>query len=263
MTNLDNPIIYVYSLSSLITQESLKDIVEATQIQADQHFKPIWGQTFTLKIVKSAIDVPMGGWRIILQDTIDLEGANGYHWIDEKGIPIAFVKIQGNDNVGTTFSHEALEMLVNPFIDKIAKAKKIIGIEGENVDYLVEVADVTYSDYGYEITVSSGRKVKVTDFYYPAFFYGTGLDKNAKYSYTGIVKAPRELVDGGFLSFTDVRGEIWKAVKAEGKVRVFKASEMIGVEPDTLVYGVVGFAVLVFVLIVYLIFRKKKNYEED
>lgn len=257
MTNLDNPTIYVYSLSSLISSDYLRDIVEATQIQAVQHFKPIWGQTFTLKVVNSVNEVPVCGWRIILQDTIDLEGANGYHWIDEKGIPIAFVKVQGNGNVSTTFSHEALEMLINPYINKVAKAKKIVGVEGENVDYLVEVADVTYSDYGYEIQVKSERKVKVTDFYYPKFFYGTGIDKNARYSYTGIVKAPRELVDGGNLSYTDIRGEVWKAVKAEGKVSIHKASETLGVESTTITYGIAMVVLLILLVLVYLIFRKK------
>ena len=209
------------------------------------------------------MDVPGGEWYMVLQDTIDLEGANGYHWLDTKGVPVAYILAKDNANLAVTATHEGIELATNAYINKVANAKKIDGIDGENVDYLVEVADVTYADYGYFITVSSGKRIKVTDFYYPAFFYGTGIGNNVKYSHTDLPKAPRELVDGGYLSYYDVKGEIWTAVKAEGRVRVNKASEKLGVEPQTLQYALIALGVLLLALLLYFLLKKTKNNENS
>lgn len=261
--NLNKPHIYLYSLSPSFPKSDLVDMVEAMQIQATDHFKPVWGIDIKYHLVDSALDVPVGEWYMVLQDTIDLEGANGYHWLDTKGVPVAYILAKDNANLAVTATHEGIELATNAYINKVANAKKIDGIDGENVDYLVEVADVTYADYGYFITVSSGKQIKVTDFYYPAFFYGTGIGNNVKYSHTDLPKAPRELVDGGYLSYYDVKGEIWTAVKAEGRVRVNKASEKLGVEPQTLQYALIALGVLLLALLLYFLLKKTKNNENS
>lgn len=202
--------------------KELQEVAEACQYQIDNHFEPIWGLSCSLIALESPSIIPSGAWHILIKNEIDVANANGYHWA-ENGIPYAHVVArQGYEK---TVSHELLEMLVNPYAKKTVKAKVFGG--DEEVDYLVEVADVSYSEHGYYVTIKSGKSIKVSDFYYPEFFYGTGLSKNAKYSYTGIVTAPRTLVDGGYISYINALGEIFTASKTKAGLSIKKLGENV------------------------------------
>ena len=251
--------IYLIDNSGLLSSDYMKDLAEALQFQFDKHYTPIWGESAQILVAKSESEVVKGAWKVLGQNSIDVAGANGYHWVDPNGVPIAYVLVNGNDNPDITFSHEALEMRRNPYLDKVARAKKINGIDGENVDYLVEVADVTYANVGYDIKVSSGRTIRVSDFYYPEFFYGTGISKNVKYDHMGLVSAPREMIDGGYLSYTDIKGEIYQAVKAKGRVNVQKIADKLNVTEQSVQYGLIALGLVGVSFLSWLIFRKKKQ----
>lgn len=200
----------------------LQEVAEACQYQIDNHFEPIWGLSCILIAVESPSIIPAKAWHILIKNEIDVANANGYHWA-ENGIPYAHVVArQGYEK---TVSHELLEMLVNPYAKKTVKAKVFGG--DEEVDYLVEVADVSYSEHCYYVTTKAGKSIKVSDFYYPEFFYGTGISKNAKYSYTGIVTAPRTLVDGGYISYINALGEIFTASKTKAGLSIKKLGENV------------------------------------
>jgi len=235
----------------------LSDTVEALQFQIDKHFEPVWGETCTLVLLEDASLVPVGGLAMIISTTIDVEGARGYHWVDAKGIPYA--KIKMNPKVSITLSHELMEMLVNMYINKKATAKGIT--DGRNVDYMIEVADVTYADYGYEITAKSGRKVMVSDFFYPSFFFGTGIDKTAKYSYTGLAKAPRLLPDGGVLAYTDHLGETYQALMISGKLQIKKLGASVGltITDNNKTYWIGGSIAFLLLITGIIIIHKKLN----
>lgn len=252
--------IFIAQQGNVIPQSELADIVEALQIQSDEHFSPRWNVWSTLILVESEDMIPQGAWKMIVAGTIDLEGARGYHWVDSKGVP--FGKIKMNPQVDITLSHEFMELRLNPYLDKKAKAKGVT--DGRDVDYLVEVADVTYADYGYGIMVKSGRKVMVSDFFYPEFFYGLGITQGAKYSHTGLAKAPRELPDGGYLSFTDITGETYQALKTTAGLKITNLktnkSNTLTTQTDNtkyLIWGVIGFVALITTII--LITNKKKK----
>jgi hypothetical protein len=249
--------IFIAPKGVVIDYQELTDTIEACQIQIDEHFSKVWDKECTLILVENETMIPQGAWYIFIQSTIDVDGARGYHWVDSKGIPYGLIKL--NPKWSITLSHELMEMLVNAFINLKAKGKGIA--DGRDVDYMIEVADVTYADYGYEITVKSGRKVMVSDFFYPSFFFGTGIDKTAKYSYTGLAKAPRELPDGGVLAYTDHLGETYQALMISGKLQIKKLGANVGVAvtDSNKAYFIGGAIALLLLLTTLIIYKKSKK----
>ncbi len=247
--------IFIAPKGILIDSQELSDTIEACQFQIDEHFSKVWDKECTLILVKDASIIPKGAWYIFIQESIDVDGARGYHWVDANGIPYGLIKL--NTKWSVTLSHELMEMLVNAFINQKAKAKGIT--DGRDVDYMIEVADVTYADYGYEIIVKSGRKVMVSDFFYPSFFFGTGIDKTAKYSHTGLAKAPRQLPDGGVLAYTDNFGETYQAFMISGKLQIKNLGAKVGltITDNNKSYWVGGFFALILLLTGLIIIHKK------
>lgn len=251
--------IFIAPKGVMVDYQELTDTIEACQIQIDEHFSKVWDKECTLILVENPSMIPQGAWYIFIQSTIDVDGARGYHWVDTKGVPYGLIKL--NPKWSITLSHELMELLVNAFINLKAKAKGIA--DGRDVDYMIEVADVTYADYGYEITVKSGRKVMVSDFFYPSFFFGTGIDKKAKYSFTGLAKAPRELPDGGILAYTDHLGETYQALMISGKLQIKKLGARFGViaTKSDKAYWIGGsIALCMIITIIYYLAKRKQTY---
>jgi hypothetical protein len=95
-------------------------------------------------------------------------------------------------------SHEVLEMLVDPQGNLTRPGNSLKPQQGR-VDYLVEVCDPCQSSQ-FAYTVNS---VMVSDFYTPEYF--DPLKSSAvRYSFSGQIRGPREVLDGGYLSWVDL-----------------------------------------------------------
>lgn len=109
--------------------------------------------------------------------------------------PIATV--QAKTDWSLTASHEIIEMLADPFSNRLIAGDSITG-DGKRVEYLVEVCDPCQdASFGYQI-----NGVLVSDFYTPQYFNAAGTS-GAKYDYLGKMSQPRTVLEGGYLSWRD------------------------------------------------------------
>jgi predicted chitinase len=137
-------------------------------------------------------------------DNINTPGASGIHE-DNNGQPFALISASADLDVWSlTASHEALEMLVDPFGRRMVAGDALPESGQVRVSYLVEVCDPCESaEFAY-----SANGIRVSDFYTPRYFDPT-LSDGVQYSFTGAVKGPRQILTGGYLSWQDPETGIW------------------------------------------------------
>lgn len=193
----------VVSQSQAVSTSQASLIAAAVQKQITRDFSPIWNINATVSYFAALSDVPSGYWPIIIQDQLDDPNAGGYH-TDKHGQPYALVLSQGN--VSVDVSHECLEMLVDPFGRRTVAGPSIKPGQGR-VEYLVEVCDPCEAD-NLAYTVNG---LPVSDFYTPHYFDPVA-SASVRYSYTGAITQPRQLLKQGYLSWLDpVSDAMWQA----------------------------------------------------
>ena len=123
---------------------------------------------------------------------------------DKNGQPFALVT--SSDQLAgwsLTASHEMIEMLVDPFGNRLVTGNSPKADQGR-VQILVEACDPGESaDYAYSV-----NGVLVSDFYSLRFFDPVAAP-GVRYSYTGAIEAPRQVLRGGYLSWQDVASNTW------------------------------------------------------
>ena len=170
------------------------------QKQAIRDLRPIWSIHATVDAFASLEDVPVGYWPVVIKDNINTPGAAGIHE-DKDGQPFALV--QSGSGWSLTASHETLEMLVDPFGNRLVAGQSPDPRQGR-VEFLVEVCDpsedAAFSYHANGITVS--------DFYTPHYFDPVSSPA-VRYSFTGAIKNPHDVLRGGYLSWHDPVSDHW------------------------------------------------------
>jgi hypothetical protein len=191
----------IVSESKRVPMEVLAPVAAAMQQQVQRDFAPMWGVNAVIAAFpdrKSAQG--MGYWPIVVQDALDDPGALGYH-TDEHHQPYALVEATRDWTV--TVSHELLEMLADPFGNRLWVAHDPKLGSGSQVRLLIEVCDpceaVTYSIGG----------VEVSDFVTPAYYH-TVHRIGSHYTNCGSIGVPRTLLQGGYISYVDADGHWWQ-----------------------------------------------------
>lgn len=175
-----------------ITAAELTKVAAALQKQATRDFGRIWSIQANVSGFARLEDVPTDYWPVIVRDDIKTPGAAGVHE-DKNGQPFALV--QFDENWSLTASHETLEMLADPFGNRLVGGKSPKPGQGR-VNFLVEVCDPS-EDREFAYTVNG---ITVSDFYTPDFFDPLTA-AGVRYSYTGAIKRPRSILRGGYLSW--------------------------------------------------------------
>lgn len=185
--------------STSVRPSALATAAAAVQTQITRDFAPAWRRPATIVTHTKLTDVPVEAWPVIVMDDLP-GGAEGVH-LDRDGQPYALV--HADDGWSLTVSHEALEMLGDPFGRRTRKAHSLM--EGQGVvRYLVEVCDpCEAAAYAYRID-----GVVVSDFYTPAFF-DPAPRRGHRYSHTGAITAPLQVLEGGYLSWQDPVTRHW------------------------------------------------------
>lgn len=182
-----------------ITARELTKVGAAIQKQAIRDFAPIWGAQATVDPFLNLDDVPIGYWPVIIRDDIKVN-ALGVHR-DKDGQPFALVRF--NEGWPLTTSHETMEMLGDPFGNRLIAGQSKISTQGR-VEYLVEVCDPSEaSDYAYTV-----NGIAVSDFYTPNYFDPVKA-VGVRYSFTGALTEPRQVLPGGYLSWHDPVSDHW------------------------------------------------------
>lgn len=231
--------ITVQNLSTVLTDDEAKQIVEALNTQGTRDYNPSCWVTQGLAVAVGSVEfvekgaaLPPGSWHIELLDTSDQPGALGYHEdqafkkdtpegkpekasthssrglrADAPELPLAkvFCKTSKEDGVdpGEVASHEMLEALVDP---QVVKNVRTVTKPSEGRIYIVEVGDPVQST-GYLI-----GSVTVANFALPAYF---GLEQKVnpkQYDFRAILKGQvPAMTPGGYLSYApEGEPENWK-----------------------------------------------------
>jgi len=195
--------IALVSKTNKIKAGELQQVAAALQKQATRDLGPIWGIEATVDAFTKLKDVPTGYWPIIIREKIDDPSAAGYH-SDKYRQPFALVK--HDDGWPLTCSHEMCEMLVDPFGNRMVTSGSIKQGQGR-VSYLVEVCDPSEDDsFAYSV-----NGIMLSDFYTPHYFDPVTA-ASIRYSFTGCITKPKQVLKGGYLSWLDpATGKWWQA----------------------------------------------------
>jgi hypothetical protein len=181
-----------------VSTHEITRVAAALDKQVTRDFGPRWGVLATVDPVFSIEDIPVGYWPIVLRDNINAPGALGFH-IDRFGQPFALMAL--TDSWSLTASHECLEMLADPFGDRMVPGPSKKRGEGR-VSYLVEVCDPSEADeFAYTV-----NDVLVSDFILPTFYDPVAVE-GVRYSFTGAIKRPRQVLEGGYISWRNQTNE--------------------------------------------------------
>jgi len=175
-------------------------VAAALQRQATRDFGPIWKVCATVDAFPRLEDVPVGYWPMIVATDIKTPGAAGVHE-DRNGQPFALIEM--SDSWSLTASHEMLEMLADPFGKRVIPGRSPKRNQGR-VEFLVEVCDPCEADrFAYTV-----NDILVSDFYTPHFFDPVRTEAT-RYSFTGALTKPRQVLRGGYLSWHDPVSDHW------------------------------------------------------
>ncbi len=189
----------------------LMRVSAALQKQASRDLAPIWDISATVDAFDKLEDVPDGYWPLIIKDDIGQSGAAGVH-MDKDGQPFALItSSQSLDEWSLTASHEMCEMLVDPSGDRQVTSDSPKPGQGR-VSFLVEVSDPSEAaDFAYSV-----NSIQVSDFYTPHYFDPV-TSSGVRYSFTGAITHPRQVLRGGYLSWKDsVSGHWWQEIWFDG-----------------------------------------------
>jgi hypothetical protein len=191
------------SESKVIPYGDVLKVSAAIQKQATRDLGPIWEVAATVDAFETLDDVPVGYWPMRVMDDIQTAGASGVHE-DENGQPFALITASSDLNTWSlTASHEAFEMLVDPFGNRVVASDSPKSGQGR-ASILVEVCDPSEAaDYAYSV-----NGILVSDFYTPNYFDPVKA-AGVRYSYTGALTEPRQVLPGGYLSWQDAASGHW------------------------------------------------------
>ncbi len=190
------------SKSASVSLADLAKVAEALGIQVNRDLRDIWGVSASVSALPNPDSINPGVWPIFIMDSLPDEEA-GVHLTDHLQ-PYALVA--AGETWSLSASHECLEMLVDPSGNWLISSSAVQVVNGEIQDlgsekyeYLVEVSDPSEDpSNAYMI-----NDVLVSDFYTPRFFDPVVAGGGVRYSFSGKITRPRQVLPGGYLSWVN------------------------------------------------------------
>jgi hypothetical protein len=203
--------IAIVSETTQVTLDELTQVAAALQKQVTRDFGPLWAIDATVDSYAALEVVPLDYWHVIIRDDIPGD-ETGIHQQDANHQPFALVDYSTNWSL--TASHEIMEMLADPFGNRLIAGDSPKTDQGR-VSFLVEVCDPCQAaTFGYSV-----NGVLVSDFCTRDYFAPTGTT-GARYSFTGAVSAPRQVLEDGYLTWLySPTGHLWQLVLENGQRR--------------------------------------------
>jgi phospholipase D-like protein len=190
----------IASRSQYVGLHELTNVAAALNLQVQRDLYPIWNISATVSALPDPESIEPGVWPIFIVDDTGFDGALGLHLTEHKQ-PYALV--QSGRTWSLTASHELLEMIVDPSGNWLIPSTGI-GVDhggvkdlpGAKFEYLVEIADPSEAP-GNAYMIDD---ILVSDFYTPHFF-DHAASPGVRYSFSGKIKRPREVLPGGYISW--------------------------------------------------------------
>ena len=190
------------SESKKIKQGDLARVGAALQKQATRDVAQFWRLKATVDTFPRLEDVPIGYWPIIVMDDIGYDAA-GIH-LDKNNEPFSLVTASDRvDEWSLTASHEMVEMLVDPLGNRMVTGDSPKP-DQRRAKILVEPCDPSEAA-AFAYTVNG---VLVSDFYTVRYFDPVAAP-GVRYSYTGAIRRPRQILEGGYVSWLDIDSDDW------------------------------------------------------
>jgi hypothetical protein len=185
----------------------------AFNLQVARDLPQFWPISATVMCLPDPDKIPVGVWPVQLVASLP-PGEGGYH-SDANNQPYSQVIATPADTTWTIdASHEILEMLVDPYGNRMQSSVAIEIVNGQIQDgtgqfgYLVEACDpCEANDYAYTV-----NGVAVSDFITP-HFYDPLVTPGTRYSFTGAIKGPRQILPGGYISWVNTEGNVWQQLQ--------------------------------------------------
>ncbi|CAM4230475.1 hypothetical protein [Roseateles saccharophilus] len=201
--------VVLVDLTGTIDPAFLSQVSSALDQQVTRDLATTWsGISAHVKAVSSLSSLRRGDWPVYLVATLP-PGEGGYHQ-DKNKRPYAKVIASADDPSWTVdASHEVCEMLVDPYGSRLQASNGIMIQGGQVVDgdgtfeYLVEACDpCEANNFAYEIA-----GVAVSDFITPNY-YDSDARPGVRYSFQGNITRPRQMLEGGYISFVNAADEL-------------------------------------------------------
>ena len=206
----------IVSLTSDIPTRLILQVAAAIQKQITRDFAPYWGARVTVDAFEDLESVPSDYHPVVIfsathelvnqlefavgeqraaeiVDDFERERLSGLHMNSYTRQPFSLVA--ANDTWTVTLSHETLEMITDPFGNRLVAAAHPLDPR-RRVRYLLEVCDPCQAVW-YPV-----NGVPVCDFYCPRYFDPVLPDRD-RYSFTGSIQRPLQILEGGYLSWID------------------------------------------------------------
>jgi hypothetical protein len=169
--------ISVVNLDSKLSTLEILAVIRAVNIQIERDFAPYWHMSARLRLDSQDPNVDpedLGGLRgdaVIYIADEPSEDYLGYHETHASGVPFGFVfrslSKEIDEDWSVTMSHEALELLADPYCNLLCKGRHPDPREhGRHVFHWFEMCDAVQGET-YEI-----NGVKVSNFVLPTYFTG-------------------------------------------------------------------------------------------
>jgi hypothetical protein len=206
------------SLTRDISTSNLLQVAAAVQKQVTRDLAPLWGIRANVDAFEKLADVPndyhpvvlfgqpeelLGGLEVEIGDVTTARMVEQFQTGRIAGVHAnaftrqPFALIQAGDDWSVAVSHEVLEMLADPYGNRLIGARHPIDPD-ERVKYLVEICDPCQT-VGYTV-----NGWKMSDFYTPRYFDPV-RNAAAFYSFTGAIEYPLHILGGGYVSWIDPR----------------------------------------------------------
>jgi hypothetical protein len=199
-------------MTGKLDPQLVHDAALALNLQVTRDLPQFWPIHATVAYLPSPHKVPAGVWPVQLVKSLP-PGEGGFH-SDRHKQPYSRVIGTPHDPTWTIdASHEILEMLVDPYGNRMhsSVAIEIVGHKIQDgtgqFGYLVEACDPC-EDNSYAYTING---IAVSDFITP-HYYDPVVTAGTRYSFCGHIKAPRQILPGGYISFVNNAKDEWQQI---------------------------------------------------
>jgi FRG domain-containing protein len=218
---VDRITVVLISKTKKISKAELRRVAAALDRQVKEHLGPAWNISAEVRPCFRPSDRPRNSWPVTVRDRLKEKGAVSYHDI-RRGRPFAEVSYELTTKSGIAWSnsasHDLLEMLVDPRVDRTVRAPSIVRGQKRNVVFPVQICDpCADARYAYRI-----GGVQVADFTTQDYWNPTAKRKG-KYSFRGSLTKPFQILPGGYLSWLDPKTG-WKTTFGDELDKDQKAS---------------------------------------
>lgn len=187
----------------------------ALDIQVTRDLPQFWATIASVTYLPDPNAIPVGVWPVLLVKSLP-PNEGGFH-LTLHNQPYAQVLVTpGSDEWTVDASHEMIEMLVDPGGNRLqpSTAVQITGNDVEDgtgqYEYLVEACDPCEADAcTYRID-----GVRVSDFISPNF-YDAAAAAGIRYSFTGAIQRPRQILPGGYITWMDAQGVLQQILRLD------------------------------------------------